>query len=47
MTTNSHQFLEKKWELCLLADLLKGMQQEYNIPDKSLSKLADEDKVGS
>ena len=46
MTTNSHQLLEKKWELCLLADLLKGTQEEYNIPDKSLSNLANEVKVG-
>lgn len=46
MTTNSHQLLEKKWELRLLADLLKGTQEVYNIPDKSLSNLADEYKVG-
>lgn len=44
-TTNRHQLLEKNWELCLLADLLKGTQKEYNVVDKSLSDLEKEDEV--
>ena len=44
-TTNRHQLLEKNWELCLLADLLKGTQKEYKVVDKSLSDLEEEDEV--
>ncbi|KAL0050151.1 hypothetical protein WJX82_005258 [Trebouxia sp. C0006] len=43
-TTNRHQLLEKNWELCLLADLLKGTQKEYKVVDKSLSDLEEEDE---
>lgn len=46
-TTNRHQLLEKNWELCLLADLLKGTQKEYNVVDKSLSDLEEENEVCS
>ncbi len=46
-TTNRHQLLEKNWELCLLADLLKGTQKEYKVVDKSLSDLEEEDEVCS
>lgn len=46
-TTNRHQLLEEKQELCLLADLLKGTQKEYNVVDKSLSDLEEEDEVCS
>ncbi len=45
--THRHQLLEKNWELCLLADLLKGTQKEYNVVDKSLSDLEEEDEVCS
>lgn len=44
-TTNRHQLLENNWELCLLADLLKGTQEEYQVADKSLSDLEEEDEV--
>ncbi|KAL0042303.1 hypothetical protein WJX77_008652 [Trebouxia sp. C0004] len=43
-TTNRQQLLEKNWELCLLASLLKGTQEDYNVVDRSLSDLEEEDE---